>query len=52
MYPRVDGQLRVENTAANAKLLKEQFQTVRSVDVGDKDDTFALDELELEDDIG
>ena len=51
VYPRVDGQLRVEDTAADAKLLKEQLQSVRPVDIRDKDYTFPLDQLELEDDV-
>lgn len=52
MYPRVDGEFRVENAAPDAELLKVEFQAVAPVDVGDEDDALALDELELEDDIG
>lgn len=52
MYPRVDGKFRVENAASDAELLEVQLQAVAAVDVGDEDDALALDELELEDDVG
>jgi hypothetical protein len=51
VYPGVDGQFRVEDTAADAKLLKEQLQSVRPVDVRDENDAFAFDQLQLENDV-
>lgn len=49
---RVQGQLRVQNTTSNTKLLKEELEAVASVDVANEDDALALDQLELEDDVG
>jgi hypothetical protein len=42
----------VEDAALDAKLLKEEFYTVAAVNVSDEDDDFALDQLELEYNIG
>lgn len=52
MDSRVQGQLRVQNTASNTELLKEELEAVASVDIADEDDALALDQLELENDIG
>lgn len=52
MDSRVQGQLRVQNTASNTELLKEKLEAVASVDIADEDDALALDQLELENDIG
>ena len=49
---RVQGKLRVQNTASNTKLLEEELETVASVNVANEDNTLALDQLELEDDVG
>lgn len=49
---RVQGQLRVQNTASNTELLKEELEAVASVDIADEDDALALDQLELENDVG
>jgi hypothetical protein len=49
---RVQGQLRVQNTTSNTELLKEKLEAVASVDVANEDDALALDQLELEDDVG
>jgi hypothetical protein len=49
---RVERELRVEDAGLDAKLLEEQLEPVRAVDVGDKDEALAPDELELEQDIG
>lgn len=51
MIPRVQRQLRVEDTALDRELLEEELDAVRAVDVVDEDDTFALNELELENDV-
>jgi hypothetical protein len=47
----VHRQLRVQNTASDAKLLKVELQTVAAVDISDENDAFALDQLKLEDDV-
>ena len=49
--PRVERQLRVEHTALDRELLEEELEAVTSVDIVDEENAFALDELELEDDI-
>lgn len=52
VVPRVEWQLRVEDASLNAKLLEEELEPVRPVDVVDEQETLALDELELEEDVG
>lgn len=47
----VDRQFRVQNTAPDPELLEKQLKTVASVDVADKDDAFALDQFQFEDDV-
>ena len=49
---RVQGKLRIQNTASNTKLLEEELETVASVNVANENNTLALDQLELEDDVG
>lgn len=50
--PRVEGQFGVENTGFDAKLLQEELEPVAPVNVVDKEDAFAFDKAELEEDIG
>lgn len=51
MDTRVDRELGVEDAAPDAELFEKKFQPVAPVDVLNKDDAFALDKLQLEDDI-
>jgi hypothetical protein len=48
----VNGKFGVEDAALDAELLEEEFYTVAAVNVSDEDDDFALDQLELEYNIG
>lgn len=47
--PGVQRQLGVQNTSSDGELLQEQLQAVRSVHVVNEDQTFALDQPQLED---
>lgn len=49
--PGIQRQFRVQDTAFYRELFQEEFEAVRTVDIIDKDYAFALNELELEDDI-
>lgn len=50
--PRIQRQLCVKNTSLDTKLLKEELEPIRSIDVVDEEDAFALDETKLEENIG
>lgn len=50
--PRVQRQLSVQNTRLDSKLLKEQLEPVRSIDIVDEEDALPLDESKLEQDVG
>ena len=52
MIPGVQRQFRVEDTAFDRELLKEQLEAITPVDVVDEQDALALDELEFQDDVG
>ncbi|MCV5185801.1 hypothetical protein OFB79_26670, partial [Escherichia coli] len=49
--PCINRQLRVQHTAANAKLLEKQLQAVRAIDIRHKHQTGTLDQLQLEDQV-
>jgi hypothetical protein len=51
MNSRIDGKLRVKDTAPNTKLLKKEFQSVASVDIANKNDAFSFDQLQFENDV-
>lgn len=51
METGVDGEFGVEDAGFEAELFEKEAETVAAVDVADKDDAFAPDELELENDI-
>lgn len=50
--PSIQRQLRVEHAAFYRKLLQEQFDAVPPINIVYKYQAFALDEFELEDDVG
>lgn len=49
--PRVERKFCVENAGLDAILFEEELDAVAPVGVVDKDQTFALDKLELQDDV-
>ena len=51
VVPRVERQLGVEHAGLDAKLFEKELEPVGPVDVVDKDEDFAFDELELEEDV-
>lgn len=50
--PGVEGEFRVKDTALDRKLFQEEFKTVTTVYVVNKENAFAIDKAEFEDYVG
>jgi hypothetical protein len=50
--PGIQRQLRVQNTALDHELLQKELKAIRAVHVIHEENAFALDELELENNVG